>query len=106
MAVELLIAVLLILANGFFVASEFAITRIRSTQVDELQRAGRPSAGAVQKAVDRIDAYLAATQLGITLASIGLGVVGEPVFEALLHPLLGEAAVFGGIGLAARWRLR
>ena len=100
MAAELLIALALVLANGFFVATEFAIARMRPTQVDELERRGRPGAGSVRHAVDRIDAYLAACQLGITLASIGLGVVGKPVFEELLEPVLGEAAEIGGIGVA------
>lgn len=100
MAADLLIALALVFANGFFVASEFAIARMRPTQVDELERRGRPGAGSVRHAVDRIDAYLAACQLGITLASIGLGVVGKPAFEKLLEPALGEAAEIGGVGLA------
>ncbi|MEX2193780.1 MAG: hemolysin family protein [Thermoleophilaceae bacterium] len=100
MAFELVIALALVVANGFFVATEFAIARMRPTQVDALERRGRPGAKSVRHAVDRIDAYLAACQLGITIASIGLGVVGKPVFEDLLHPVLGDAAVVGGIGLA------
>ena len=100
MAVDLVIALALVVANGFFVATEFAIARMRPTQVDELERRGRPGAGSVRHAVDRIDAYLAACQLGITLASIGLGVVGKPVFEELLEPVLGEASEIGGIGVA------
>lgn len=62
---------------------------------------GAPRRGLFARRSIGIDAYLAATQLGITLASIGLGAVGEPVFEELLRPLLGEAAVFGGVGLAS-----
>ena len=101
MALGLIAAIGLVLANGFFVATEFAITRLRPTQVDEFEAQGRPGAKSVRHAVEHIDAYLAACQLGITVSSIGLGVVGEPVFEDLLHPLLGEITVLGSIVLAA-----
>ena len=77
LAFELLAAFALVAANGFFVATEFAIARIRLTQVDDLEAAGRPGAGALRHAVEHIDAYLAACQLGITLASLGLGMYGE-----------------------------
>jgi CBS domain containing-hemolysin-like protein len=101
MALDIVIALLLVLANGFFVATEFAVARLRPTQVEELAREGKPGARSVRHAVDHIDAYLAACQLGITLASIGLGVVGKPAFEELLEPILGDAASIGGFGLAA-----
>jgi CBS domain containing-hemolysin-like protein len=101
MAVELIVALALVLANGFFVASEFAIARLRLTEAVEMERAGRPGAKSVRHAVEHIDSYLAACQLGITLASIGLGVVGKPVFEELLAPVLGESASVAGFGLAA-----
>ena len=81
--------------------SEFAIARLRPTQVEEFERAGRPGAASVRHAVDHIDAYLAACQLGITVASLGLGVVGEPVFEELFHGVLGDAAPIAGFGLSA-----
>ncbi|HSK16358.1 MAG TPA: hemolysin family protein [Gaiellaceae bacterium] len=83
-------ALLLVAANGLFVATEFAITRIRITQVAELEAAGRPGAKSLRHAVEHLDAYLAACQLGITIASIGLGVVGKPAFEQLLEPITGE----------------
>ncbi|MDQ3676263.1 MAG: hemolysin family protein [Actinomycetota bacterium] len=101
MAVELIIALALVVANGFFVATEFAVTRLRLTEAIEMERAGRPGARSARHAVEHIDAYLAACQLGITLASIGLGVVGKPVFEELLEPLLGEGASVAGFGVAA-----
>ena len=101
MAVELIAALALVAANGFFVATEFAIARLRLTEAIELERDGRPGARSARHAVEHIDAYLAACQLGITLASIGLGVVGKPVFEELLQPVLGEAASVAGFGLAA-----
>ena len=99
MALELILALVLVAANGFFVATEFAIARLRPTQVEEFERRGRPGAKSVRHAVDHIDAYLAACQLGITVSSLGLGALGEPAFEDILHPLLGDAAVVGGIGL-------
>ncbi|MDQ3648658.1 MAG: hemolysin family protein [Actinomycetota bacterium] len=101
MAFELIVAIALVGANGFFVATEFAIARLRPTQVEEFEREGRPGAKSVRHAVDHIDAYLAACQLGITLASIGLGVAGKPAFEKLLDPLVGEVAVFGAVLLSA-----
>ena len=101
MLVDLLIAIGLVLANGFFVASEFALARLRPTQVTQLERARRPGSRALRHALSNLDAYLAACQLGITIASIGLGVVGEPAFRKLLSPLLGSEAQVGGIALAA-----
>ena len=101
MAAELLFALALVAANGFFVASEFAIARLRPTQVAEFVRQGKPGAKSAQHAVDHIDAYLSACQLGITLASLGLGAVGEPVFHDLLEPLLGDSASIVGFGLAS-----
>jgi CBS domain containing-hemolysin-like protein len=99
-AFELIAALALVAANAFFVATEFAITRLRPTQVEEFVQEGRAGARSVRHAVEHIDAYLAACQLGITIASIGLGVVGEPVFEALLHPLLGDLTILGSVALA------
>jgi CBS domain containing-hemolysin-like protein len=101
MAAEIVFALALVVANGFFVATEFAIARLRLTEALEMERAGRPGARSARHAVEHIDAYLAACQLGITLASIGLGVVGKPVFEELLEPVLGEGASIAGFGVAA-----
>ena len=101
MAVELAVAIVLVLANGFFVAAEFAIARLRPTQVAELVRARRPGARSAQHAVEHIDSYLSACQLGITLASLGLGAVGEPAFHDLLEPVFGESAQILGFGLAS-----
>lgn len=101
MILELATALALVLANGFFVATEFAVTRLRPTQVDEFVRQGRPGARSARHAVAHIDAYLSACQLGITLASLGLGALGKPAFEELLEPVLGDAAAIGGFGVAA-----
>lgn len=91
---------MLVAANGFFVGAEFSIARLRPTQVADLLRERRPGAKSAQHAVEHIDAYLSACQLGITLASLGLGAVGEPAFHDLLEPLLGEGASIAGFGLA------
>ncbi|MBV9658252.1 MAG: HlyC/CorC family transporter [Verrucomicrobia bacterium] len=77
----------LVLLNGFFVASEFAIVKVRSSQLDALIEEGNARAESVRRVVDRLDAYLSATQLGVTLASLALGSIGEPVFAHLLAPL-------------------
>lgn len=82
---KLLLALFLVLLNGFFVASEFAFVRIRSTAVDQLVAEGRAGSKTLQEVVDNLDDYLAATQLGITVASLGLGWAGEPAVAALLE---------------------
>jgi CBS domain containing-hemolysin-like protein len=101
MAGELLLALVLVAANAFFVAVEFSVARLRPTQAQELLRQGRPGAKSVVHAVDHIDAYLSACQLGITMASLGLGAIGEPAFHDLLEPVFGEAATVAGFGLAS-----
>jgi CBS domain containing-hemolysin-like protein len=100
MWLDLLVAFSLVVANGFFVASEFALARLRPTQVAELERQGRPGVRSLRHALAHLDAYLAACQLGITIASIGLGVVGESAFEELLSPWLGAEAMIAGLALA------
>lgn len=82
------LAMLLVLANGFFVATEFAIVKVRHTRLQALADEGRPGAGTALKMVDKLDAYLSATQFGITLASLGLGWLGEPAFAHVLEPVL------------------
>jgi CBS domain containing-hemolysin-like protein len=98
---QLLIAGVLVLANAFFVASEFALARLRPTQLSELTPEGHRGARSLSHAVAHLDAYLAACQLGITIASIGLGVVGESAFEKLLEPVLGAEARVAGVAVAA-----
>ena len=92
MILGIISAFLLVAANGFFVATEFALARMRPTQVRELEEAGRPGVRSLRHAVDHLDAYLAACQLGITMASIGLGFVSKPAFEALLEPVVDPLA--------------
>ncbi|RRJ31836.1 hemolysin family protein [Halocatena pleomorpha] len=81
-------ALILVFMNGFFVAAEFAYVRVRSSAVKQLVDEGRTGSATLQEAVDNLDDYLAVTQLGITIASLGLGWLGEPAVAALLEPVL------------------
>ncbi len=82
-----LLAFGLVLLNGFFVLAEFAIVKVRATRLEELARAGSRDAAVARDIISRLDSYLSATQLGITLASIGLGWIGEPAFASLFARL-------------------
>ena len=84
----LILALFLVALNGLFVAAEFALVKIRATQVDRLVREGKTSAGLVEEAAGKLDAYLSVSQLGITISSLGLGWIGEPAFAHFLLPLL------------------
>jgi CBS domain containing-hemolysin-like protein/mannitol/fructose-specific phosphotransferase system IIA component (Ntr-type) len=86
--VFLLIAAVLILLNAFFAMAEYSLVRIRASRLEELVREGRKSARLVQFAVENIDGYLSAVQLGITMTSLGLGWVGEPALANVLRKLL------------------
>src|SRR5712692_5434725 len=76
----------LVLANGFFVAAEFSIVTVRKTRIDQMIAEGHRGARAVRRAVTAPDRYIAATQLGITMASLGLGWMGEPALASLVEP--------------------
>ena len=76
----------LVFANGFFVAAEFAIIAVRKTRIDQMIAEGHTGAKAVRRAISDPDSYIAATQLGITMASIGLGWIGEPALAELVNP--------------------
>lgn len=89
----ILLALFLVLLNGFFVAAEFAIVKVRETRIAELAKDGIASAKLAGHAIRHMDAYLSATQLGITLASIGLGWVGEPTVANLLEPVFARLEV-------------
>ena len=89
--VLVVLALFLVALNGLFVAAEFGLVKIRSTQVDGLVREGRRSAGLLKKATDKLDAYLSVCQLGITISSLGLGALGEPAIASLLEPVLAAA---------------
>lgn len=85
-------ALVLVALNGFFVAAEFALVKVRATRIDELAAKNTFGAKKAKEAVRHLDAYLSATQLGITLASLGLGYIGEPAFAHLIEPLFGPLA--------------
>jgi magnesium and cobalt exporter, CNNM family len=78
----------LVLANGFFVAAEFSIVTVRKTRIDQLIAEGHRGAKSVRRAISAPDRYIAATQLGITMASLGLGWIGEPALASLVEPPL------------------
>jgi CBS domain containing-hemolysin-like protein len=85
---QVVVALALVVLNGFFVAAEFAFVRIRGTSVEQLAEEGRTGAGTLQEVMGNLDDYLATTQLGITIASLGLGWVGEPAVASLIEPVL------------------
>ena len=89
----------LVAANGFFVAAEFALVRTREARGGDARRGLRGAALAL-KQIDQIDEYLSACQLGITMASLGIGFLGEPAIASLLEEPL------GGVRTASRWRSR
>jgi CBS domain containing-hemolysin-like protein len=80
-----LLSVVLVLVNGFFVATEMSLVKIRPSRLEQLAEEGRPGAATLLKMVRRLDAYLSATQMGVTLTSLGLGWIGEPTFAALIE---------------------
>ncbi|MBL0025243.1 MAG: hemolysin family protein [Saprospiraceae bacterium] len=88
MATDILITITLVLLNGFFVAAEFAIVKVRASQIKMKADEGYKSAILSTHILNHLDGYLAATQLGITLASLGLGWVGEPVVSKILIQLV------------------
>ena len=94
-ALLLLIAGLLVLVNGFFVAAEFSMVKLRHTRVEELRRLHGIRGRILMRVHEQLDRYLSACQLGITLASLGLGWVGEPAFVTLLEGPLASMGVTG-----------
>jgi CBS domain containing-hemolysin-like protein len=88
---NLVIVVLLVLANGFFVASEFALVGVRKSRIETLAKTGDARAKRLLPLLNNLNAYISATQLGITLASLALGWIGEPAIAHLLEaPLKGR----------------
>jgi CBS domain containing-hemolysin-like protein len=83
----------LVFLNGFFVAAEFAIVKVRSSRINQLATEGNKRAERAKNLVENLDAYLSATQLGITLASLGLGWIGEPAVASAVGPLLEQLHV-------------
>ncbi len=85
--VNLLLIAILIALTAFFVASEFAIVKVRSSRIDQLVAEGNQTAVAAKKIITNLDGYLSACQLGITITALALGSLGEPTIETLLHPI-------------------
>lgn len=86
--VGLFLAILLVALNGFFVAAEFALVKVRPTQIEPYAQEGQRRAKIARHMVQHLDAYLSATQLGITLASLALGWIGEPAFAWIIEPVV------------------
>src|SRR5215471_3792075 len=96
LGIGLLVALFLVAANGFFVATEFALVSSRSTRIDQLAAAGSRAARLVQRAKENPTLFISGTQLGVTVASLLLGWLGEQTFAELLQPLLNQVAVLLG----------
>src|ERR1041384_3051393 len=103
MTVLLLLAVLvLVLLNGFFVAAEFALVRVRRSRVEEEAEEGKRHAGLVLRQLDALSRSLAACQLGITFTSLGIGFLGEPAVAEIFEDIIGTDApkwVYYGVSL-------
>jgi CBS domain containing-hemolysin-like protein len=89
---NLFLVLILVLLNGFFVAAEFALVKVRGSRIDTLAEEGNRNAKFTKKILNNLDAYLSACQLGITLASLALGWLGEPTIAVILQPLLTKLA--------------
>jgi CBS domain containing-hemolysin-like protein len=95
---RILAVLALVLMNGFFVAAEFALVCARRSKLQEMHDAGDRLAKMAMRALDHLDRYISATQLGITMASLALGWVGEPVVAAMIDGLLGQFGITPGPG--------
>jgi CBS domain containing-hemolysin-like protein len=86
---------LMVVANGFFVIAEYSLVRSRRSRLEELRESGARGAALALRQIDDINDYISACQVGITMASIGIGAVGEPTVAGLLEPSLGDVAGHG-----------
>ncbi|GJM82894.1 hypothetical protein HMSSN139_53900 [Paenibacillus sp. HMSSN-139] len=100
LVLNLAMVVVLIALTAFFVAVEFAIVRVRGSRVDQLIAEGRKGAVAVKQVTSNLDGFLSACQLGITITALGLGWLGEPTVESMLHPLFLSLEVPEAVGSA------
>ncbi|WP_062107035.1 hemolysin family protein [Bacillus niameyensis] len=91
--VSLIFIAVLIALTAFFVATEFAIVKIRSSRIDQLVEEGKPGAKAARHVITHMDEYLSACQLGITVTALGIGWLGEPAIKSMLDPLLGKVEI-------------
>src|SRR3954471_13997330 len=94
--VGLIVVVLLVAANGFFVATEFALVSSRSTRIDQLATGGSRAARMAQRAKNNPTRFISGTQLGVTVASLVLGWVGEQTLAELINPMLDQAFILLG----------
>ena len=85
MIINTLFTLLLICINGFFVAAEFALVKVRASQLDIKAQKGSSRAKLAKSLLEKLDSYLSATQLGITLASLALGAIGEKTISSMLE---------------------
>ena len=95
--ISLTIFVILIILTAFFVATEFAIVKVRQSRIDQLVAEGKAGAISAKQVTSHLDEYLSACQLGITVTALGIGMVGERTFEFVLHPL------FESVGIASKY---
>ncbi|MDU4697231.1 MULTISPECIES: hemolysin family protein [Paenibacillus] len=100
LVLNLVMVVILIALTAFFVAVEFAIVRVRGSRVDQLIAEGRKGAVAVKQVTSNLDGFLSACQLGITITALGLGWLGEPTVESMLHPLFHRLEIPEAVGSA------
>ncbi|GKU78785.1 hemolysin family protein [Paenibacillus sp. L3-i20] len=98
MAIKLILFTMLLVLTAFFVATEFAIIRLRASRVQQMVDEGIKNASAVQEVTTHLDGYLSACQLGITITALGLGWLGEPTVEQLLHPVFDLVGITGSFG--------
>ena len=92
-AISLVLVALFLAMNAFFVIAEFAMVRVRPSQIEMALQEGKPGAAAAKRVTDNVNAYLSACQLGITLASLALGWLGEPAFSEIIRPLLAPIGI-------------
>ena len=107
---EILLVLFFVFLNGFFVAAEFAIVKVRATQIEPLAVKGNRRAKIATELITHLDAYLSATQLGITIASLALGWLGEPIVASMIRPLfmdLGilDEGILGGVSFAVAFTI-
>ncbi len=95
------LVIFLVLSNGFFVASEFALVAVRKSRIEATAAEGDPAAKRLLAMLNNLNAYISATQLGITLSSLGLGWIGEPAVAAIIEPLLVRLGDMTGITFLA-----
>ena len=93
MLTDIFVTLLLVSLNAFFVAAEFAIVKVRASQLEMKVQSGNRVAIIAKHIISRLDGYLAATQLGITLASLGLGWIGEPVVSKIIIKVMSLTGV-------------